>query len=213
MMYYNSMEYISSQEIKDKLTEIKEPPEEFTVRIINKKNCTCSGYYRKCDNTITIYLNNHNNKNELYLTAIHEYAHHMFHESIGERMHCTKFWICYFDLMNIAEIKGIYDCNIKKSKKLSDLTKLITKYNLFGKKTILNDYELSILFKILNILCIENNIDFQYYTVKYLKMEWFKSKNPMLSYGNLFRKNHIGNISFDTDDFIFNLYEKVNLDF
>ena len=205
------MEYISSKEIKDLLLEIKEPSEDFNVNILNRKCNNADGRYRRSNSTIKIYLLNHKNKNHLIQTAIHEYAHHIFYGSIGEYVHCTNFWICYFELLKIAEMKCMYDCNIDKSKKLFELTKLINKYNLINSKTLLNENEISILFNIIYSLCEQEGIDFQYYTVKYICMEWFMSKNPMLSYGNIFRKYRIGLMDYNTEKFLIDLYKKYNL--
>ena len=47
------------------------------------------------------------------------------------------------------------------------------------------------IFHIILKLCKEINVNFEYYTVKHLGMEWYKKKNPYLSY-RLFYRNNVG---------------------
>jgi hypothetical protein len=178
------------QKIKEILTTIKKPKHSFEVIIKNEKSARkygrrCSGCYNYSKSEITLYLPNFNNNNELIKTAIHEYAHHFMHSSIK---HQTEFWECFFEFLEIADCKGLYSCNIDSCEKLKKITSIINEYNMIktgklfkkGAKGIIN---------LLNTLCIKNNIYFEYYCVKYLKMEWFKRKDVNGALGRLFRLN------------------------
>jgi len=101
--------------------------------------------------------------------------------------HQTEFWNCYFGLLEEAERKGLYTCNIDRSAKLKKITTIIEQNNLVKNKKIFKNGT-GLIFYIINKLCNEIDIDFQYYTVKYLGMEWYKKKNVYLAYNNFYRK-------------------------
>jgi hypothetical protein len=104
--------------------------------------------------------------------------------------HQTEFWNCYFGLLEEAERKGLYTCNIDQSAQLKRITSVIKQNDLVKNKKIFKNGA-GFIFYIIDKLCDEIDIDFQYYTVKYLGMEWYKKKNVLLAY-QYFYGNYAG---------------------
>ena len=195
---------IDEQRIKDILLSIKSTEKDFFIVIKNKSNFHCNGNYNRSTNRITLYLLNHNSINRLIYTAIHEYAHHLMDKWVG---HKTEFWEFFFELLEIAERKELYKCNINNNENLKKITTIIKHNNLVKNKKIF-EKDLRSIFHIIYKLCEEIDIDFQYYTVKYLEMEWYKKKNASLAYTNLVLRYAAYGI--DNDDFLhefFNNYD------
>jgi hypothetical protein len=187
--------FLNEQKIKEILTAIKDTNKGlctnkqivylyadayFEVSIKNEKHEKYQGLYDYKHNRIILYLLNHKTNNELIGSAIHEFAHHLMGDMWG---HQSEFWECYFELLEIAENKGFYSCNINKSDKLNKITTIIKQYDLLKNKKIFKK-ELDCIFVIIKKLCNEIDIDFQYYTVKYLGMDWYKKKNPLMAYNH-----------------------------
>jgi hypothetical protein len=169
---------IDEQKIKEILVAIKEPKKPFEVSIKKEGRIRKLGEYSYNRARMTLYLLNFNSNNEIIRTAIHEYAHHIMGSWGG---HKTEFWNCYFQLLEIAEKKGFYSCDIDKSDKLKKITSIIKTNDLLKNRKIFKE-RLDFIFYIINKLCDEIGIDFQYYSVKYLGMDWYKKKNPYSSY-------------------------------
>ena len=175
--------FFDEQRIKDILLAIKDTNDHFDVTIKNEESWNCNAKYKRRDKLILLFLSNYNSNNELVQCAIHEYAHHLMGNWVG---HETEFWNCYFELLEIAEKKGFYVYDIDKSPKLKIITEIIIQNDLVKRKKIFTK-DTGLIFLIIKKLCDKIDLDFQYYTVKYLKMEWYKKKNPLLSYGNFYR--------------------------
>jgi len=184
----NRDNFFDAKRIKEILTAIKEPGEDFEVIIKNEYNNKCLGLYDRWRKEIIIYLLTIDNNQELIETAIHEYAHHFLRNSTGT--HYTEFWECFFELMEIAERKGFYSYNIDSCENLKKITAIINEHNLIKNRKIFKKEWYGI-FHIILKLCKEINVNFEYYTVKHLGMEWYKKKNPYLSY-RLFYRNNVG---------------------
>ncbi|GHU02665.1 hypothetical protein FACS1894147_05050 [Spirochaetia bacterium] len=196
----NSLEYLSdnlnemgilqnttliAQKIKEMLIAIKTPDHDFKVVINNTTTPKRRGDYAPWDSRITLYLLNCKTKNEFISVTIHEYAHHFIREG---GMHGTKFWLFYFELLEIAEKLGYYKCDINKSEELTKITDIINKNNMIKNNKMVKK-ELSWVWYEIKNLCEKFDIKFQHYTVKYLKMDWYKKKNPLLSYNRFYRNN------------------------
>jgi hypothetical protein len=198
----NRDNFFDAQRIKEILTAIKEPEIHFEVIIKNEYHNKYLGVYNRRTNEIIIYLLTIDNNQELIRVAIHEYAHCLLY---GWGSHNTKFWECYFELMEIAERKGFYSYNIDSCENLKKITAIINEHNLIKNRKIFKKEWYGI-FHIILKLCEEINVDFQYYTVKYLGMEWYKKKNPSLSYKLFYRNNEINSHRFfweiTVDDFL-----------
>jgi hypothetical protein len=115
-----------------------------------------------------IYLLNHNSNNEIIHTAIHEYAHHFMRRGVH---HKAEFWDCFYQLLEIAEKKGFYSCDIDKSDKLKKITAIIKMNDLLrNERTFEKELgkEIDFVFAIINKLCEEIGINYEYYLAKYL---------------------------------------------
>ena len=172
-MEVNQEVFFNEQKIKEILIEIKEPKKNFEIKITNEKSKKTMGIYNYTKNEMMLYLSNISNNRELIKTAIHEYAHHFNYREA----HGAKFWECYSELLEIADKKGLYPCNIDSCEDLKKITTIINKNNMVKSRKIFKD-ELRNIISITKILCDKINIDFEYFTVKYLGMEWYKRKNP-----------------------------------
>jgi hypothetical protein len=165
---------IDEQKIKELLVAIREPRCPFEVSIIKEMSFKCSGNYSYNNERITLYLLNHNNNKEIINTAIHEYAHHFMGRGMGHR---TEFWDCYYQLLEIADRKGFYSGDIYKSNELQKITAIINRNDLLkhGRKFKKEFGErLNFVFAIISELCDEIGIDYRYYLVKYLGIDWYK---------------------------------------
>jgi len=202
------------QKIKEILTSIKKPEYNFEVIVKNEIICvedrkgfhSSAGYYSRSKKEITLCLPYIKNNKELIRIAIHEYAHHLMCPNIK---HKTEFWECYFELLEIAISKGLYSCNIDNCEKLKKMTLIINEYNMIKTRKLLKKESGGIFF-ILSTLCTENNIDFEYYCVKYLKMECYKRKNAEAAFGRYFRLNRI-NSEVRRDDFLQNIFSELGI--
>ena len=201
-------EFVDEQKIKEILIAIRDTEDHFDVLIKNEKNQDCFGYYNRRKNTIILYLLEYKSNNQLIGAAIHEYAHHFMKGKVG---HKTEFWNCYFGLLEEAERKGLYTCNIDQSAQLKRITSVINQNDLVKNKKIFKNGT-GFIFYIINKLCDEIDIDFQYYTVKYSGMEWYKKKNVYVAYKSFWR-NYVSYNSgkIDPEEFLqkfFNDYDK-----
>ena len=197
--------FYNEQEIRKILTTIRKPDSKyndyFEIFILKEKNEKLNAYYNRSKNKIVFYLFNYKNNNDLIRSAIHEYAHYFMPGWVG---HAREFWNYYFELLEIAEMKGFYSCNIEKSDKLKQITAIIIKHNLIKTKKIFRN-KLNLIFPIIIKLCDEININFQHYTVKYLEMDWYKKKTPPNTLYKKFWTNCviIKNIRGDIDQNLF----------
>ena len=169
--------------IKEILISIKNSNDDFEVYIRHGAGFRVAGTYIYEKKRILLYLYHLKSNNDLIRTAIHEYAHHFVPYQVH---HNTAFWECYFDLLEKAKKKGLDLCNIENSEKLLKITSIIKKYNLINNRKIFKK-DLKWIFYVIIELCKEIDIDFQYYTVKYLEMDWYKKSNPNLVYTNFLR--------------------------
>ncbi|GHU04595.1 hypothetical protein AGMMS49960_20460 [Betaproteobacteria bacterium] len=200
----NSLEYLSdnldemrilqdttliAQKIKEMLIAIKTPDDDFKVVINNTTTPEMSGCYALWYSRITLYLLNCKTKNEFISVAIHEYAHHFIRGGEGGGgTHRTEFWLFNFELLEIAEKLGYYKCDINKSEELTKITDIINKNNMIKNNKMVKK-ELTWVWYEIDNLCEKFDIEFRHYTVKYLKMDWYKKKNPLLSYNQFYRNN------------------------
>jgi hypothetical protein len=191
--------FFDEQRIKEILIAIRDTNTNFEVLIKDERLQTKRGSYYPSHNRITLYLFEYNSNNDLIRCAIHEYAHHILRKC--KVKHQTEFWICYFELLAEAEKKEFYSCNIDKSGKLKKITNIINQNDLLKNKTIFKEGFGDIFF-IINKLCEEIDIDFQYYSVKYLEMDWYKEKNPYLAFNNFHNYYFFGKRGKELDDLL-----------
>jgi hypothetical protein len=191
--------FFDEQRIKEILIAIRDTNDNFEVLIKDERRQTKRGCYYS-SHRIELYLFEYDSNNDLIQCAIHEYAHHILREC--KVKHQTEFWTCYFELLAEAEKKEFYSCNIDKSGKLKKITNIIKQNDLLKNKKIFKEGFKDIIF-IIKKLCEEIDIDFQYYTVKYLEMDWYKKKNPYLAFNNFHRNFYLfGKRGKELDDLL-----------
>lgn len=123
---------MNQDEVKAALIELHESKADFTLIFSGKSNARINGFYRVNSHEIVIHNRNFTSDEAMFMTAMHEYAHHIMtteRGATGSRSHTNAFWACVHELAGIAEAKGYYT-NPAKSEamagvdaKLTDLIK------------------------------------------------------------------------------------------
>lgn len=122
--------------IKETLQKIYKTKEDYIVVFTSKKNKRVNGCYRPSEKTIIINNGNFTDdegkihENKLLYTAIHELTHHIIETErggSGRIAHSKKFWSLFYDLVDIAEKKGLYKvCIDDETQKLIDEARELT---------------------------------------------------------------------------------------
>jgi hypothetical protein len=103
---------MNQDQIRALLLKLADPPEEFSVVFTGKKSRKVDGLYRHETRELIIHNRNHRTEHDLLHTAIHEYAHHLqYCESavpISGRVHSSRFWAIFHNLLYKAEGMGLY---------------------------------------------------------------------------------------------------------
>lgn len=113
---------INQDAVKELLLKLESCDTDFKVIFSGKKSCKVNGLYKQGLSEIIIHNKNFKNDNELIYTAIHEYAHHLMwckYHKIGKvPKHNNEFWSIMYNLVDLAEEKGLYkkypDESVKK---------------------------------------------------------------------------------------------------
>ncbi|WP_024466582.1 hypothetical protein [Treponema pedis] len=102
----------NQNDIKELLLTLKTPEIDFSVIFSGKKSSKANGLYKIGKKEIVIHNKNFTNDNQLIYTAIHEYAHHLmwckYCRSGKNPGHTNEFWNMMYNLVDIAEQKGLY---------------------------------------------------------------------------------------------------------
>jgi hypothetical protein len=103
---------MNSDQIKEKLLQIRDTDEYFEVVLSGKKSKKVNGLYKSESRELVLHNKNFSSDNELMYTAIHEYAHHLqFTGSpvpISIKAHTGEFWSLFHGLLYDGERQGIY---------------------------------------------------------------------------------------------------------
>jgi hypothetical protein len=103
---------MNQEQIREKLLQIRDTDEYFTVILSGKKSRKVDGLYKAESREIILHNKNFAGDNELMYTAIHEYAHHLQFTSspipVSTRAHTTHFFSLFHSLLYEAEALGIY---------------------------------------------------------------------------------------------------------
>lgn len=113
---------INQEVVKELLLKLEPCDTDFKVIFSGKKSGKINGLYKQNLSEIVIHNKNFKNDNELIYTAIHEYAHHLmwckYHKTEKVPKHNNEFWSIMYNLVDLAEEKGLYkkypDESIKK---------------------------------------------------------------------------------------------------
>lgn len=97
---------------KELLLKLEEPEMDFIVIFSGKESRKVNGLYKPASKEIILHNKNFKNNNQLIYTAIHEYAHHLmwckYHETGKMPQHNNEFWSIMYNLLDLAEEKGLY---------------------------------------------------------------------------------------------------------
>ncbi|MDR2049976.1 MAG: hypothetical protein LBP69_11035 [Treponema sp.] len=124
---------MNQDKVKEALLAIEDAPMEFSVIFSGKQSRKVNGLYKPESREIIIhnrnFENSANGENQLFYTAIHEYAHHLHACSRGgtlsSKAHTAEFWAILHGLLEKAESKKIYHSVFDASPELKKLTGLI----------------------------------------------------------------------------------------
>ena len=122
---------VSPDSIKTALLSLDEPLLDFSVIFSGKSSKKVNGLY-KCDSR-EILIHNRNfitesgtDENQLFYTAIHEYAHHQHSckrgGSLPARFHGSEFWAIFHDLLEKAEKLSLYHTGVEENPELKKIT-------------------------------------------------------------------------------------------
>jgi hypothetical protein len=102
---------MNQDQVKEALVALKPTKVDFTLLYSGKKSAKVNGLYKPATMEIVIHNRNFETDNDLFFTALHEYAHHLncteFEGSSG-KAHTLKFWSILHTLLGLAEEKGLY---------------------------------------------------------------------------------------------------------
>jgi hypothetical protein len=111
---------MTDAEVKAALLELHECKVDFTVSNWDRANKRVNGFYKygatSDQHEIFLYGRNFKTDDQLFFTAMHEYAHHIMiteKGATGSRSHTNAFWATLHELAGIAEAKGLYTNPVK----------------------------------------------------------------------------------------------------
>ena len=120
---------MNQDQIKEKLLQLGEDVEEFSVILSGKESKKVNGLYHPETREIILHNKNFQDDNGLMYTAIHEFAHHVhFCRSrnggsapISNRAHTVEFRSIFHDLLIRAEQLGLYSNTVLEVQELREL--------------------------------------------------------------------------------------------
>ena len=125
---------VSPDSIKTALLSLEEPLLDFSVIFSGKTSKKLNGLYKPDSREIIIhnrnFLTGHGtDENQLFYTAVHEYAHHQHSCKRGgklpARFHGPEFWSIFHALLEKAEKSGLYHTGVAESPELQKITEQI----------------------------------------------------------------------------------------
>ncbi|MCX7027759.1 MAG: hypothetical protein NT061_09815 [Spirochaetes bacterium] len=120
---------MNQDQVKSMLLEIEPSPSPFTLLFSGKKSVKVNGLYKPEKAEIIIHNQNFDSDDQLFYTAIHEYAHHLHSARLGglghSRPHNLEFWAIFHDLLEKAEEKGLFRNVFDTEPEFLTLTKTI----------------------------------------------------------------------------------------
>lgn len=188
---------MNQEQVKNKLLELVENRDDFTVVFSGKKSKKVNGLYYPEKKEIIIHNKNFDNDNSMLYTAIHELAHHVHcSKSAGQvssRSHTIEYKKIFHELLDLAEKKGIYTNEIFENSDFSGLTqKLKNNYILkngqlmreFG-ELLLEAFKLCERYKVRFEDYVERVLQIQNSTAKSLIKVYSMNINPEIGFDNM----------------------------
>lgn len=168
-------------QLKEKLLMLEPDAGEFLLVFSGKTSKKVHGLYKPETKEIIIHNKNFNDDNGIIYTGIHEFAHHIHHVKYGplltNRCHNARFWHIFHTLLKKAEELQIYQNPFRNNPEFVTLTQKIKDNYL--KNNAQQMKELGHLLKDVAVLCIKNNLFFDDYVDRELKLQHNTAKTIM----------------------------------
>lgn len=172
---------MNQDQVKDKLLQIDDQVEDFTLIFSGKTSTRVDGLYHPEKQEIIIHNRNFDNDNNLMYTAIHEFAHHVqftrHKDEVTSRAHTVLFWNIFHGLLSSAEEKGIYENIFEKDPRFIELTQTIKNNYMAKNGEIMKEFG-KILIQALD-LCQQNHAIFEDFVDRALGMNRNSAKSIM----------------------------------
>ena len=168
-------------QLKEKLLMLEPNAGDFLLVFSGKTSKKVHGLYKPETKEIIIHNKNFNEDNGLIYTGIHEFAHHIHHVKYGplltNRCHNARFWQIFHTLLKKAEELEIYQNPFRNNPEFLTLTQKIKDNYL--KNNAQQMKELGLLLKDVALLCVKNNLFFDDYVDRELKLQHNTAKTIM----------------------------------
>ncbi len=170
---------MNSDQVKEALLEVEEPPEDFSVVLSGKESKKVNGLYKAEEREIVLHNRNFDNENLLIYTALHEYAHHLHFCSPdapkSARSHTRRFWSIFHSLLMRAEELGVYKNIFETDERFLRLTERIKRDFIAGHGAMMK--ELGRILQEAQRLCTETGTRFEDYVERVLQLERSETKH------------------------------------
>ncbi len=177
---------MNQEQVKDKLLELQDSEEHFTVTFSGKSSKRVNGLYKPDSREIIIHNRNMSTDNSVMYTAIHEYAHHIHvtgsQVPVSSKAHTNTFWNIFHNLLVNAEEKGIYQNVFISDKSFIELTAKI-KHNFLAVNGKLMKELGELLISAMD-LCREKDVSFNDYIDRVLSINRTTAKTVMRAFAD-----------------------------
>jgi hypothetical protein len=188
---------MNQDQVKERLLELEGDVEEFFVVFTGKKSKKVNGLYHPEKRELLLHNKNFSDDNDLYYTAIHEFAHHIhFTRSaapVASRAHGVDFWALFHGLLDKAEQLGQYSSIFDSHEDFKRLTKKLKNEFLARNGALMK--ELGGLLGQAEELCLKHNARFEDYVDRALGLHRNSARllmkmnsfgiNPAIGYENM----------------------------
>lgn len=188
---------MNQEQVKDKLLQVENVKEDFTVTFSGKHSSKVNGLYYPDRKEIILHNKNFTDDNQLMYTAIHEYAHHVHFikatAPVSTRAHTIQFWNIFHTLLFKAEELGIYSNVFETQPEFRELTSKIKNEYMAKNGYLMKEF--GALLMEARELCRRFNANFEDYVDRILGVHRNEAKimikthaldiNPEMGYENM----------------------------
>jgi len=163
---------MNQDQVKEKLLELKNDIEEFSLIFSGKSSKKVNGLYQPDTREIIIHNKNFSDDNALMYTAIHEFAHHVHQcekgQPVSSRAHTVEFRSIFHELLKLAEEKGIFVNTVDKVDELRNLASAIRERFMKVNGELMKDFGQSLMEA--EKLCRKHNARFEDFIERALQL-------------------------------------------
>jgi hypothetical protein len=188
---------MNQDQVKERLLGLEDDVEEFFVVFTGKKSTRVNGLYHPEKRELLLHNKNFKDDNDLYYTAIHEFAHHIHFTRaaapVTSRAHTVVFWAIFHGLLDKAEKLGQYENIFESREEFKRLTKRIRNDFLARNGGLMK--ELGVLLAEAEKLCQKHNARFDDFVDRLLGLHRNTARllmkmstldiNPAIGYENM----------------------------